>query len=100
MASEQTTNTMALNKMTLDDFPLLFKIFVKPAFNTELLNNAGYDHIATYFFGTNSDHKFVGWNGLRKKSTVEGNIFDDLGYRCGCCEVMSLIYIILLKSGQ
>ena len=45
------------------DFPLDFKICVSPLFNTTALGQFGYEHVAWYKMGVNSDGSLIGWGG-------------------------------------
>ena len=61
-----------LEERSLDsiEFPVLFKICIKPAFNIAELHRVGYDSIWAYFTGQSSYNKSVyGWGGHHKNGS-------------------------------
>ena len=66
-----------LEERSLDSiqFPVLFKICIKPAFNMEELNKAGYESIWSYFIGQSKYNKSAfGWAGHTKDGHTNGSV--------------------------
>ena len=66
-----------IEEMSLDniDFPVVFKICIKPAFNISELNHAGYNSIWGYFKGQSMHNASVyGWGGHFKNGTSIGTV--------------------------
>ena len=56
-------------------FPAVFKICIKPAFNMEFLNRAGYDNTFYYFLGRSKyNSSLYGWAGHTQTEQVFNNI--------------------------
>ena len=71
-----------LEEINLDsiDFPILFKICIKPAFHTSELYEAGYKNIWYYFIGQSRFNKSVfGWGGHTDNGTSIGTAQGNLG---------------------
>ena len=64
-----------LEERRLDDieFPVLFKICIKPAFHTSELYKAGYQNIWNYFIGQSRFNESVfGWGGHTDNGSIIG----------------------------
>ena len=64
-----------LEERRLDDieFPVLFKICIKPAFHTSELYKAGYQNIWNYFVGQSRFNESVfGWGGHTDNGSIIG----------------------------
>ena len=75
VSSDQTTFTEEDVTLSSVPFPVVFKIYVLPAFNMAALIEAGYDDdIYTYYEGIDSEknQKFIGWKGQQENGTVSG----------------------------
>ena len=58
-----------------EDFPLIFKICIQPAFNTTALEETGYGHLFKYFQGQSRFNKSVfGWAGHTNDSGTYGTV--------------------------
>ena len=63
------------------DFPIIFKICLKPALNLTFLHSVGYKTIKTYFLGRSKhNNSLYGWGGHRSDGRpfyqdAEGKIF-------------------------
>lgn len=80
MNSDQTTTSVESNEVTFIDFPVIFKVFMKPAFDMEILKEAGYPTLSHYFLGitgSTGSVAFIGWNGVgefaEQNLTVSGD---------------------------
>ena len=61
--------------MTIKDFPVVFKICIKPGFNSDGLKYVGYSDIWSYFVGESRyNSSLIGWAG----HTKEGTAFSDV----------------------
>ena len=76
-----------IKEMNLDDidFPVVFKICIKPAFNISELHKVGYKSIWGYFKGQSMYNASIyGWGGHYKNGTsigtVEGEVLNFLKY--------------------
>ena len=70
-----STTISHLEERSLDsiDFPVLFKICIKPAFHTSELYKAGYENIWHYFLGQSRYNKSVfGWGGHTDNGSIIG----------------------------
>ena len=70
-----STTISHLEERSLDsiDFPVLFKICIKPAFHTSELYKAGYENIWHYFMGQSRYNKSVfGWGGHTDNGSIIG----------------------------
>ena len=58
-----------------DDFPLIFKICIQPAFNKTAIEETGYGHLFKYFQGRSRFNKSVfGWAGHTSDSGTYGTV--------------------------
>ena len=70
-----STTISHLEERSLDsiDFPVLFKICIKPPFHTSELYKAGYQNIWYYFMGQSRYNKSVfGWGGHTDNGSIIG----------------------------
>ena len=71
----ETVSHRVEKKLDEIQFPVLFKICIKPAFNLKELQNAGYHSIWDYFTGQSRYDKSVyGWAGHTKDGKVYGSV--------------------------
>ena len=65
-----TVSRVVERKLNSIEFPVLFKICVKPAFDIKKLEEVGYENIWKYFLGRSKyNSSLFGWGG----HTVDGN---------------------------
>ena len=61
--------------VTIQDFPVVFKICIQPGFAAETLKTVGYSDIHSYFLGESLyNRSLIGWAG----HTQEGAAFTDV----------------------
>ena len=71
----ETVSHRVEKKLDEIQFPVLFKICIKPAFNLKELQNAGYYSIWDYFTGQSRYDKSVyGWAGHTTDGKVYGSV--------------------------
>ena len=66
-----------LEEKTLDsiEFPVLFKICIKPAFNISELHKSGYKSIWSYFVGESRyNNSIFGWAGHTENGSIIGTV--------------------------
>ena len=72
--SQTVTSTQRENLSDID-FPVVFKICIKPGFNTTALTEVGYDNAWDYFEGTSRHNSsLVGWAGHKKNGMAFSNV--------------------------
>ena len=75
MYPDHTVSKTFRKKLTVQSFPVVFKICINPGFNKEALNATGYDSIFNYFRGVSRfNDSLLGWAGL----TLEGGSFSNV----------------------
>ena len=71
----ETVSHLEETSLNSIQFPVLFKICIKPAFNMQELNKAGYESIWAYFIGQSKYNKSVyGWAGHTKDGHTTGSV--------------------------
>ena len=70
-----TNSRLETRSLQGEDFPLIFKICVQPAFNKTALVETGYGHLFRYFQGGSKFNKSIfGWAGHTNDSGVYGTV--------------------------
>ena len=75
MYPDHTVSRIFRRNLTVKDFPVVFKICMKPGFDKEALNETGYDNVFSYFLGVSRhNNSLLGWAG----HTAEGGVFSNV----------------------
>ena len=77
--SYPSQKTADITEKKLDDieFPIIFKICVKPGFNISALKEEGYSGISVYFLGRSRfNSSLYGWAGHSNTSGARGTVED------------------------
>ena len=71
----QTISSTKQKQLAEIDFPLVFKICIKPAYNAEQLNRAGYSSAWDYFVGCSKYNGYLmGWAGHTEDGKAVSNV--------------------------
>ena len=75
MYPEHTVSRIFRKNLTIQEFPVVFKICIKPGFDKEALKETGYENVFSYFWGISQYNKsLLGWAG----HTAEGGVFSNV----------------------
>ena len=71
----QTISHTSIENVTVEDFPVIFKVCIKPGFDDEALQEAGYESTFEYFLGKSRyNQSLYGWAGHTEEGGVVTNV--------------------------
>ena len=71
----QTISQTKIENVTLENFPVLFRICIKPGFDDEALQDAGYENAFKYFVGQSRYNlTLYGWAGHTEEGGIVTNV--------------------------
>ena len=75
MYPDHTVRRIFKKNLTVQDFPVVFKICIKPGFDKKPLKESGYKNVFSYFQGVSQyNNSLLGWAG----HTAEGGVFSNV----------------------
>ena len=98
MNPSQTISSASQKQLADLEFPVIFKICIKPAFDDEELNKAGYSSSYDYFLGCSKyDGHLLGWAGHTEDGRAVSNVSGCRYSRQNHQILFLLLYLFLLQ---